>query len=45
MADLAAKSMREIDVHYDKEVDESFIDELQKISRNSVESQHLFKIL
>jgi hypothetical protein len=45
MADLAAKSMREIDVQYDHEVDDNFIDELQKISRNSVEAQHLFKIL
>ena len=45
MADIASKSVREIDVHYDHEVDEKFIDELQKISKNSVKSLHLFKIL
>ena len=45
MAEIAAKSMREIDIHYDKEIDTDYIEELRKISKNSIEGQHLFKIL
>ena len=31
LAEIAAKSVREIDTHYDKEIDDDYIDELRKI--------------
>lgn len=42
MADLAAKSMREIDFG---SIDDQYLDELQRYSKNTVENQNLFKIL
>lgn len=45
MVDIAAKSLRDVEVHFDHDIDDECFDELQKLSKNSAEAQNLFKIL